>query len=96
MFYYLSNNINNFYVTTSTYPKFDKKSFDNFPIPLPPIEKQKKIVEILDQFYTLTHSISEGLPKEIELREKQYQYYRNLLLDFPKPDNEKKDDHQNN
>ncbi len=53
-------------------------------IPIPPIEKQKEIVEILDKFNTITNSITKGLPKEIELRQKQYEYYRNLLLDFKK------------
>ena len=84
------------YITGVKVKRISKSDLAKIPIPLPPIEKQKKIVEILDKFYTLTHSISEGLPKEIELREKQYQYYLNLLLDFPKPDKEKKDDHQNN
>jgi type I restriction enzyme S subunit len=55
-------------------------------IPIPPLEEQQKIVAILDKFDTLTNSISEGLPKEIELREKQYEYYRDLLLTFPKQD----------
>ena len=52
-------------------------------IPLPPLSVQREIVEILDKFDTLTNSISEGLPKEIELRRKQYEYYRNQLLSFP-------------
>ncbi|KGQ26830.1 restriction endonuclease subunit S [Gallibacterium anatis CCM5995] len=51
-------------------------------IPIPHIEEQKRIVEILDKFDTLTNSISEGLPKEIKLRQKQYEYYRDLLLNF--------------
>ncbi|ANB92270.1 hypothetical protein MOVS_10150 [Moraxella ovis] len=51
-------------------------------IPIPPLEIQTKIVEILDKFETLTHSISEGLPREIQLRQKQYEYYRELLLNF--------------
>ncbi len=38
---------------------------------------------VLDKFDTLTTSISEGLPKEIELRQKQYEYYRDRLLTFP-------------
>ena len=41
------------------------------------------IVAILDKFDTLTNSISEGLPREIELRQQQYEYYRDLLLSFP-------------
>lgn len=56
------------------------------PIPIPPLEKQKEIVRILDKFDALTNSISEGLPKEIELRKKQYEYYRDMLLSFPKTD----------
>ncbi|MEG9475993.1 restriction endonuclease subunit S [Mannheimia indoligenes] len=55
-----------------------------FTIAVPPISEQQKIVEILDKFDRLTNSISEGLPKEIELRRKQYEYYREQLLDFPK------------
>ena len=52
-------------------------------IPIPPIEKQERIAGILDKFDTLVNSISEGLPKEIELRRKQYEYYREKLLSFP-------------
>jgi type I restriction enzyme, S subunit len=48
--------------------------------------EQARIVAILDKFDTLTHSMSEGVPREIELRQKQYEYYRDLLLSFPKPD----------
>lgn len=56
----------------------------NFKIPIPSLNEQERIVSILDKFDILTTSISEGLPKEIELRKKQYEYYRNLLLTFPK------------
>ena len=56
----------------------------NYKIPIPPLPKQEKIVAILDKFDTLTHSISEGLPHEIALRRKQYEYYRGQLLSFPK------------
>ncbi|MBQ5469283.1 MAG: restriction endonuclease subunit S, partial [Acetobacter sp.] len=51
-------------------------------IPLPPLEIQHKIVEILDKFDTLTTSLTEGIPAEIEARRKQYTYYRNKLLTF--------------
>ena len=54
-------------------------------IPLPPLSEQRRIVEILDRFDTLTNSISEGLPREIALRRKQYKYYRDALLRFPPP-----------
>ena len=56
----------------------------NFKIPIPSLSEQERIVSILDKFDTLTTSITEGLPKEIELRKKQYEYYRDLLLTFPK------------
>jgi len=59
-----------------------------FIIPVPPPEEQARIVAILDKFATLTHSISEGLPREIALRQKQYEYYRDLLLSFPKMEEE--------
>ena len=53
--------------------------------PSPPLSEQRRIVEILDRFDTLTNSISEGLPREIALRRKQYEYYRDALLRFPPP-----------
>ncbi|MFW3713472.1 restriction endonuclease subunit S, partial [Klebsiella quasipneumoniae subsp. similipneumoniae] len=57
----------------------------NFKIPVPSIEEQLRIVSILDKFDALTSSITEGLPREIELRQKQYEYYRDMLFSFPKP-----------
>lgn len=64
-------------------PALNKKDLVNFLIPIPPLAEQEKIVAILDKFDTLTHSISEGLPHEIALRRKQYEYYREQLLAFP-------------
>ncbi|HEB5756390.1 TPA: restriction endonuclease subunit S [Escherichia coli] len=58
------------------YPKDHEKS----------LKEQARIVAILDKFDTLTNSITEGLPREIELRQKQYEYYRDLLFSFPKPE----------
>ncbi len=51
--------------------------------PIPSEDEQARIVTILDKFDALTTSITEGLPREIELRQKQYAYYRDLLLSFP-------------
>lgn len=70
-------------VTKSSFASVDMSGFRNFQIPIPPLEEQERIVTILDKFDILTSSISEGLPKEIELRKKQYEYYRDLLLTFP-------------
>ena len=53
-----------------------------FLIPVPSLEVQEKMVNILDKFDKLTNDISEGLPAEIEARQKQYEYYRNKLLSF--------------
>ena len=61
------------------------KKIKDYKIPIPPLSEQARIVEILDKFDTLTNSISEGLPLEIQLRRQQYEYYREQLLAFPHP-----------
>ncbi|MBL0260660.1 MAG: restriction endonuclease subunit S [Saprospiraceae bacterium] len=66
----------------SAYPAISNLKVKEYKIPIPSIEEQSRIVAILDKFDTLTTSISEGLPKEIEFRKKQYEYYRDLLLTF--------------
>jgi type I restriction enzyme S subunit len=60
-------------------------TFENLKLPFPSLAEQARIVAILDKFDALTTSLTAGLPREIELREKQYDYYRDLLLRFPKP-----------
>ena len=69
-------------------PQISIRDTDIFLVPVPPLSVQKEIVRKLDAFSTLTTSISDGLPKEIELRNKQYEYYRNQLLNFPKQGND--------
>ncbi|HCB1908144.1 TPA: restriction endonuclease subunit S [Citrobacter braakii] len=71
---------------SSSVTSLRRPMFLKFPIPVPPSEEQARIVEILDKFDTLTNSITEGLPREIELRQKQYEYYRDLLFSFPRPE----------
>ena len=66
-------------------PQIAISDTESLPIPLPPLSEQERIVEILDKFDTLTNSISEGLPLEIQLRRQQYEYYREQLLAFPHP-----------
>lgn len=70
------------FITGTKVRRVNAKDLAKIKIPLPPLSVQREIVEILDKFDTLCNSISEGLPKEIELRRKQYEYYRNQLLTF--------------
>ena len=51
-------------------------------LPLPPLAEQDRIVRILDKFTALTTSLTAGLPREIALRRRQYEYYREQLLTF--------------
>lgn len=67
-------------------PRGNKDKIMEYKIPIPSSETQARIVAILDKFDALTNSITEGLPREIELRQQQYEYYRDLLLSFPKPE----------
>ena len=63
-------------------PTLDNSIVENLKIPIPSLAEQERIVGILDKFDTLVNSISEGLPKEIEMRKQQYEYYRGKLLSF--------------
>lgn len=67
-------------------PYITMPMLQGFKVPVPSTKKQVEITSILDKFDALTNSITEGLPREIELRQKQYEYYRDLLLSFPKPE----------
>ena len=66
-------------------PALNKKELVGFSVPIPSPDEQLRIVAILDKFDALTNSLSAGLPREIELRQKQYEHYRDMLLSFPKP-----------
>ena len=82
--YYLNNIDLTSYISGSAQPKLNKKNMESIKIPDPSFKRKEYIVAILDKFDALTHSITEGLPREIELRQKQYEYYRNMLLSFPR------------
>lgn len=69
---------------SSTMPAITFGQLGVVKIPVPPLTEQARIVAILDKFDALANSITEGLPREIELRQRQYEYYRELLLSFPK------------
>lgn len=65
-------------------PRGSKEDVMKFEFSLPPLAEQKRIVKILDRFDSLCNDIASGLPAEIELRKKQYEYYRDKLLEFKK------------
>lgn len=72
-------------ITSSTgQTKFNKTNLKKILIPIPPLEEQERVVAILDHFEQLAGSFTEGLPREIALRRKQYEYYREKLLSFPR------------
>lgn len=57
-------------------------TYSTFELPLPPLSVQREIVRILDRFDTLCNDLTSGLPAEIAARQKQYEYYRDKLLQF--------------
>ena len=67
---------------SSSFPSVDMAKLKKIKFPIPSPQTQQKVVEILDKFDTLVNSITDGLPREIELRHKQYEYYREKLLNF--------------
>ena len=66
----------------STLKTITKEEFSKFQIPLPPIQVQRDIVRILDNFTELTAELAAELTAELTARKKQYEYYRNSLLSF--------------
>ena len=82
LYYYLLNQHLEKLNLAGGVPSLTQKDLNKVLIPIPPLSEQERIVSILDKFDTLVNSISEGLPKEIELRRKQYEYYREQLLSF--------------
>lgn len=82
LYYYLSIEAPKHVYPGMGNPKLMSHQISKIMIPIPPLQEQQRIVDILDRFDTLTHSLTEGLPREIELRQKQYEYYRDQLLSF--------------
>ena len=70
------------YKTAGAQPGLSVARLEKIILPVPPLEQQQRIVDILDRFETLCNDISSGLPAEIEARQKQYEYYRDKLLTF--------------
>lgn len=65
-------------------PQISTGITDDFQVPVPSLDTQQKVVDILDRFDALTTSLTDGIPAEIEARKAQYGYYRDRLLDFPR------------
>lgn len=63
-------------------PKLMSNVMATIRIPVPSLAEQERIVAILDKFDALVNDISSGLPAELEMRRKQYEYYRDRLLTF--------------
>lgn len=86
LYYYLQTSFSKNYfeanLTGSTIKNLGLKALRGMNIILPSLDRQKKLVSILLKFNQISNDISTGLPKEIELRQKQYEYYRDKLLSF--------------
>lgn len=88
----LNKFVYHYLITKSTYikanvrkasiPRLSRTVIEKIEIPVPPIEEQQRIVDILDRFDAICNDLSAGLPAEIEARQKQYEYYRDKLLTF--------------
>lgn len=72
------------HITGTKVRRVSGKNLETIEIPLPSLEEQQRIVDILDRFDALTSSLSEGLPAELAARRNQYEYYRDQLLTFPR------------
>ena len=73
-------------LNSSTINNLNYSVMKGFEFPMPSITLQNKIVSILDRFDALCHDLTQGLPAEIAARKKQYEYYRDKLLTFPRKD----------
>ena len=68
--------------SNASQPNINAQQYSNFQMLLPPLHVQQHVVNVLDKFDILVNDIKEGLPKEIEHRQKQYEYWREQLLNF--------------
>jgi len=87
LYYYLSSDSVQSYwngkINSSSVSNLNSDIIKSLPIPIPALHIQIEIAKTLDKFEILTNSITEGLPLAIEQSQKRYEYYRELLLNFP-------------
>lgn len=84
-YYFSTNQVRDIivrYASFTTRATTSKSKLEKIPVPIISLKEQERIVFILDRFHKLCNDISEGLPAEIEARQKQYGYYREKLLTF--------------
>lgn len=74
------------YITGTKVLRVSGDSMEKIAIPIPPLEVQQRIADILDSFDSLVNDLHEGIPAEIEARRQQYAYYRDALLSFKRLD----------
>ncbi len=77
----------NKYLSSSSMKNLTMQNIRKFEVPIPPLEKQEEIANILDRFDSLCQDLSSGIPAEIKARQKQYEYYRDKLLTFKEKEN---------
>lgn len=84
VYYYLDNNKEHFQKIANNMqmPQISSIDTEKYKIPIPPLPIQERIVQVLDNFDAVCNNLNIGLPKEIELRQKQYEYFREKLLTF--------------
>lgn len=81
-YYYLTTIDLEGMATNPTRPSLTQSILDKIELPIPSLDIQSRIVQVLDNFDTVCNDLNIGLPKEIELRQKQYDYFRDKLLTF--------------
>lgn len=87
LFYYMRNTFSKYIEKISVHASVTslrKPMFEKYPTPIPSLKEQERLVKIIDKLDITTQSITTEIKKEIELRNKQYEYYRDQLLSFPK------------
>ena len=80
--YYLNHIDLSPYISGAAQPKLNKQNLNSILLPYPNEQIRKRIVQVLDNFDAVCNDLKIGLPKEIELRQKQYEYFREKLLTF--------------
>lgn len=82
VYYQLSNMNLHQYAKGGGQPLVTGGQMKAIEIPMPSLTEQNQIAKTIDCFYSLCNDITDGLPAEIEARQKQYEYYRDKLLSF--------------